>query len=487
MHITSTPSGATMQRTVLIRRGFAATLRACTVVLLVAVAAMTSTGAARAAPAAPPRPVTVTPALPFPIPPTLPEFDTGFYRPAQAVVDARRPGEIIAARRVNLAYNSILPITIDAWQLSFRSTDTHGRAIPAVTTVMKPRGSSARPRPLLSYQSAEDSLGQYCRPSYVMQQASLGILAGAAETNSLFVVPIAAMEMGWAVAVTDTQGPRQAFGAGPLEGRITLDGIRAAENFAPMRLSGAATKVGMAGYSGGAIATGHAAELHRSYAPELTIVGAAEGGIPADVGAALRMASNNAGSGIIFAGAIGASREYPELADLFRRYLTPFGRGYVAAKENLCQIPTAVVLPFVNLEGMFSIPRPFDDPRARRVIDHIAMGHSVPDMPMFMLHSNPDWLVPVGPVNALVRKYCADPTAQVQYLRDNFSEHISLDLFALPLFLRFLKDRFDGVPAQRGCTTSDAGSVLLAPQLWSTLLPAIAPVILDLLGKPVGR
>ncbi|MBJ8347403.1 triacylglycerol lipase [Antrihabitans sp. YC2-6] len=416
-----------------------------------------------------------------------PELDPGFYRPAQGIVASKQPGEIIAARQVHLAYAAVLPINMDAWQLSFRSTNTRGEPIPAVTTVMKPRTPAVGSRPLLSYQFAEDSLGQYCRPSYLSQVGSIGPLAGSSETTSLFAVPIAAAQMGWAVVVTDTQGPDQAFGAGPLQGQITLDGIRAAENFAPMQLDGADTKVGLTGYSGGALATGHAAELHSTYAPELNIVGVAEGGIPADVRAALKMARGNAGSGIIFAGAVGARREYPALDNLFDNYLTPAGQLMVAAKENLCQVPTSLVLPFVDLDDIFTIPNPFDDPRAVEVMDQIAMGHSVPDMPMFMLHANPDWLLPIAPVNALVDNYCSDPTARVQYLRDHFSEHLTLDVFAIPLFMKFLADRFAGIPAVQGCTIDDAGSVLLAPELWTTLLPQIGPFMLNLLGKPVGE
>ncbi|WP_434086123.1 lipase family protein [Nocardia sputorum] len=77
------------------------------------------------------------------------------------------------------------------------------------------------------------------------------------------------------------------------------------------------------GYSGGAIATGWAAEPKRDYAPELNVVGTAEGGIPADLSAALRMANGNLSAGLIFAGALGVSREYPEL----RRFLDDNANG----------------------------------------------------------------------------------------------------------------------------------------------------------------
>ncbi|WP_341258585.1 lipase family protein [Gordonia malaquae] len=450
-------------------------------VALCAAVTMLFAGHASAAPTQ----VPVKPALPFPVPPTLPEFDP-FYKPPQKVVDSKKPGELIAARRVHLAYTAVLPINIDAWQVSFRSTDTKGRAIPSVATVMKPRGRAQRPRPLLSFQQAEDSLGQYCRPSYLMQLASLGPLAGSSETSSLMYVPIAAAELGWAVVIPDTQGPKQAFGAGPLEGMISLDAIRAAENFKPMGLN-PNTKVGLAGYSGGALATGHAAELHGSYAPELNIVGVAEGGIPADVGAALKMSRGTLGGGIIPAGAIGAAREYPELAQLFRRYLKPEGRAFVAAKENLCQVPTAMVLPFANFEGMFMIPNALSDPRAVSVMNKIKMGKATPKAPMFMIQSTNDWLIPRPSVDKLVKTYCLDPSANVQYLRDHFSEHITLDVFYAPLMIKFLKDRFNGEPLNSGCHTKDAGTILAASELWSTLLPLVAPTILDLLGKPVGR
>ena len=44
----------------------------------------------------------------------------------------------------------------------------------------------------------------------------------------------------------------------------------------------ASAKVALTGYSGGSIATEWASELAPDYAPELHIVGAAEGGIPVD-------------------------------------------------------------------------------------------------------------------------------------------------------------------------------------------------------------
>ncbi|GCE44052.1 triacylglycerol lipase [Rhodococcus wratislaviensis] len=89
------------------------------------------------------------------------------------MVAAAAPGEIIAAREVHLANLSVLPVNVDAWQLSYRSNNSRDEAIPAVATVIKPRGTIDGVRNLPSLQPAEDSLGQYCAASYALQQWSV--------------------------------------------------------------------------------------------------------------------------------------------------------------------------------------------------------------------------------------------------------------------------------------------------------------------------
>lgn len=236
-------------------------------------------------------PAPVAPAAPVPLPP---ELDPGFYHPAPEIVAAKQPGEIIAARQVRVANLGLIPVNVDAWQISYRSNDSRDQPIPAVATVLKPRGSA--PDKLVSMQIAEDSLAGYCAPSYAIQHFSAGPFLGQIVAPAEFVIAQGALQQGWAVVIPDHEGPNNAYAAGPLAGRITLDGVRAARDFEPMRLS-PQTRIGLYGYSGGAIATGHAAELKSTYAPELNIVGAAEGGVPADLGMTLKVANGQATSG----------------------------------------------------------------------------------------------------------------------------------------------------------------------------------------------
>lgn len=434
--------------------------------------------------------VTAVPAGAQPAPtfPKIPSADAEFYSPPDDVVDAAEPGEIIAARPVNVANLGLIPLNVDAWQLSFRSNNSRDEAIPAVATVLKPRGESSRPRPLLSYQIAEDSLGNYCASSYVLQQGSIPWpLTGAVTGGGQFLEVQAALAQGWAVVVPDHQGPNSSFAVGPLAGRITLDGIRAAENFDPLGLDAGATPVGLLGYSGGSIATGHAAELRRTYAPELNIVGAAEGGIVADVGALVDNANNALGSGIVASGIIGVSREDPVMADFVDRHINPLGRALFAAKDNLCVAWNSSIFPFLNLKGLFDTPGdPLLEPEAQGVMARLKMGQHVPDVPMYMYQSNPDWLVPVGPVDRLVDTYCADPNASVVYTRDHFSEHLTLDVIALPAALLWLRDRFAGVPSQHGCSTTDVGSLALDRTTWPVWQSVVGDLVAGLFGDPIG-
>ncbi|WP_374614373.1 lipase family protein [Gordonia sp. (in: high G+C Gram-positive bacteria)] len=450
--------------------------------------------------AAEPSSVPVAPVLPFPVPPTIPEFDTDFYLPPQAVVAAKKPGELIAARRVHVAALSVIPINVDAWQISYRSTNTRGGPIPAVATLLKPKGR-AKPGPskLVSWQSAEDSTAMYCAPSYALQQGSIpGQLTGSVDSSFEVLQITSLVGAGWSVVIPDHQGPESAFAAGPLAGRITLDGIRGARDFAPLGLKDD-LRVGLMGYSGGAIATGWAAELHSSYAPELPIVGAAEGGVPADIRALFDLADKNAASGLIMAGIIGVSREYPELDRFLQRHINPLGRALLASKNPLCLTYQAALAPFVNIKGLINLPGdPLDYPTPRKILGELKMGagsgasgpggtgSNTPDFPMFIYQSNPDWIAPVGPVNELVRTYCADG-GSVRYVRDHFSEHITLAVEGFAPAIVWMRDRLDGKPAQTGCTTSDQGSMALDPATWRAFVNLVGNNLALAINQQLGN
>ncbi|MFF0451811.1 lipase family protein [Nocardia africana] len=456
-----------------IRRTTCALAAATAVTVLAAVVAQPPHAAAEPAP--------VAPAAPIPLPP---ELDPGFYHPAAEIVAAKQPGEIIAAREVRVANLGLIPVNVDAWQISYRSDDSRDQPIPAVATVLKPRGSA--PDKLVSMQIAEDSLAGYCAPSYAIQHFSAGPFLGQIVAPAEFVIAQGALQQGWAVVIPDHEGPNNAYAAGPLAGRITLDGIRAARDFEPMRMS-PQTRIGLYGYSGGAIATGHAAELKSSYAPELNIVGAAEGGVPADLGMTLNVANGQATSGLVLAAVMGLTREYPEFARFVDEHMDPLGKGLTTLQSGLCVQYVSSLLPFLNLKGMLRVPGdPMQQPAVAAVLDETRMGRSVPDMPLYIWQGNPDEIIPVGQVNTLVDTYCRNPSATVQYTREHFAEHVATEISGGGAAMLWLRDRLDGVPAQPGCHTADAGWLLLDPNGFQMLASTFGETFASFFGKPIG-
>ncbi|MFE6857586.1 lipase family protein [Nocardia sp. NPDC057668] len=427
-------------------------------------------------------PVAVQPAPAFAVPP---ELDPGFHDPPAALVASKAPGEVIAARQVNVANAGVIPLNVDAWQVSFRSNNTRGEAIPAVATVIKPRGSA--PDRLVSVQVAEDSLAAYCAPSYAVQQWSAAAAVGQIVAPLEFVIAQAAVQQGWAIVIPDYQGPDSAFGAGPLAGRITLDGIRAAKDFGPMRLA-PDTRIGLYGYSGGAIATGHAAELKASYAPELNVVGTAEGGVPADFGPLLDIGNGQLWSGMIMSAVIGLGREYPEFGALLDRDLDPLGQALKVVKGGLCVQYNTALFPFANLKGMLRVPEgdPMRNPVVIDTLTRTRMGKSTPDMPMFIWQANPDELIPVGPVNTLVDTYCQDPNARVQYTREHLGEHITTEISGSTTALLWLGDRLNGVPAAPGCSTTDTPLMATDPAGLTLLGQTLGNTLGSFFGAPIG-
>ncbi|MBL1076822.1 triacylglycerol lipase [Nocardia sp. 2] len=417
--------------------------------------------------------------------PLPPELDPGFYNPPAEVVAATAPGAVIKARQVNVANFGIIPLNVDAWQVSYRSNDSRDEPIAAVATLIKPRGTAANPRKLLSVQIAEDSTQGYCSPSYALQHLSVSTFVGQIVAPAEFLFAQAALQRGEAVVIPDHQGPNSAYAAGPLGGRITLDGIRAATSFAPLEV-GADSPVAMYGYSGGSMPTMHAAELHKTYAPELNIVGAASGGTGADLGAALLMANNQATSGLVFGAVTGLAREYPEFDALLDQKLNPLGQVLRAVKAPLCVQYQTALLPFLNITGLINSPDPLREPAVQAMLEDTRLGKTLPDMPLFIWHSQWDEILPLAAANQMVDTYCKDPAAQVTYTRDGASEHVVAEVVGGPAALMWLFDRLDGVAAPQGCSTTDMPTMLGTPGELDMIAKTLGETVASFFGKPIG-
>jgi len=376
---------------------------------------------------------------PVPFAPT-PDPDA-FYLAPQPVPD-EPAGTILKTRPITFAPVLGKPRDNPAWELQFVSHDAKGHRIAAVATVVKPLAPAAGNTPLLSYQYAEDSLASRCAPSRSLMGGTANVIS---QAEAAF--PLDALDAGWTVVYPDHEGPYGAFAVGRLAGQITLDAIRAALAFPDLGLS-STTRIGLQGYSGGAIATAWAASLQRSYAPELNIVAVVSGGTPADLVGVARNADTKPITNTLFfslvASAVeGINRAYPELVTSI---LNEHGNtGFEAMKDGCVGLTgDGSPRPTGHFADFTTVPDPFDAEGARIVAPQITLPfeQDAPIADTFVYHATGDALIPVEGADAMVRAWC-DAGTPLAYHRVNGSGHVDLAATGAPAAQAFMAGRLE--------------------------------------------
>jgi hypothetical protein len=361
--------------------------------------------------------------------------DDPFYQPP-AGFGSTAPGTVLRSRAVTVTGLGV-PFPVRSWQTLARSTDTAGRPVAVASTLMVPLTPYPfGKRPLLSYQTAIDSLGDQCNPSFTLR------------TGTEKELPLMALGLanGWAVVVTDFEGPRNAYGAGVMAGQAVLDGIRAAERLPDTGLAGVGTPVGLLGYSGGGQATSWAAELQAGYAPELAVRGVASGGTPADLRGAARQMDGGPFAGLAIAAVVGITREYPQLLTL----INDAGRAMIARIGDMCVAEESTANTFRRLAEFTTVADPLNAPVAADVLNRNDLGQHVPAAPVYLYHSAFDELIPFAGVRKLRETWCGGG-AKVRFYTDFVSEHVVLAATGAPAAVAYLGDRFAGRAAPSDC------------------------------------
>jgi secretory lipase len=361
--------------------------------------------------------------------------DDPFYAQPDPMPDVA-PGTVLESREVTIRALAI-PVPFQAWQLKYASTDTHGAPAANVATVIQPLAGATKK--LVSYQTAYDSLGADCAPSYTF---TTGVNPPAFEEAAMLPLLLA----GHTVVSADYEGPEYQWTAGVNSGHGVLDGIRAAQSFAPLGL-GADTPTAMWGYSGGALASEWANELAAEYAPELNIVGVAAGGVPADIEAVGRAIDGTALSGVYFGAAVGLSRAYPEIDTA--TLLNDKGKAAFEDLGDQCIAEFSTGYAFQHMRDYVTVPELIDVPEVQRVLAENRMGGRVPAAPVHIYQGTHDELAITPPVDQLVATYCA-AGATVEYVKIP-GEHGTTAVTGVPGALAYLQARLAGQPAPSNC------------------------------------
>ncbi|NUP51850.1 MAG: triacylglycerol lipase [Catenulispora sp.] len=398
--------------------------------------------------------------------------DSFYSYSGSAPLSSFAPGTVLKTR--TLQYHVVgIPTPLTAIQLLYRTTDAQGRPSANVTSVLRSlTGDSGR---AVSYQSFYDSLNPEDSPSRsIAGDVSLGGAIANAET--LFIAPL--LLQGYNVVIPDTEGQTADFAAGPEYATDTLDAIRAATHSSATGMT-ADTKVGLLGYSGGAIATGWAAALAPSYAPDVdrNLVGFAEGGLLVDPAHNLKFVDGSlVWSGVIPMAIIGVARSY----DIdFSKYMTSYGIQVYNQLQKGSIVNALGQYPGLTWKKMAKpqYANPDSVPEFVNAVNQINLGsYATPTIPGYIAQGDAGYLegtfndppgigtgdgvMVAGDVRALARQYCATGDGSIKYDQYDLLSHLGTAVPWAPLGIAWLNDRFAGRTAPSDCGHIAAGNSL---------------------------
>jgi len=412
--------------------------------------------------------------------PVVPELDP-FYKPAPGF-ESSAPGTVLRSRKIQSAYFGLVPnVPVQAYQLLYRTTAVDGSAIAAVTTVFKP--ALSKPDRFVSFHTAYDGAARdgKCDPSYSYQLLAPQVnLISSAE----FFLLQAFVADGNIVSSPDYEGPDAAFGAGRLAGMSVLDSMRAVSSFKELGFIVKPAVVGY-GYSGGGIATGWAAQLQATYAPELPIKGWASGGTPANLTGTARHVDGTVAAGFLpqaLAGLDAPSSYEAQVSEIYNRYLTANGQSNLAIAKQICSVENIPIFAFQAIQSTkFQTlgDRVLYEPTLRRVLDENLMGQSkkeTPKPPVYLFHAPEDEIIPYSNATTLRDEWCGYG-ASVEFVTLANGGHISSEILGFPGAFEFVQKAFLGL-APRGCTSKTILDNKLDPfALGASLEPLVAKLI----------
>lgn len=379
--------------------------------------------------------------------------DDPFYKAPQNI-SAYALGQEVRRRPTNSTFSE----AASSYQIMFRSNDTQNNAIGGIATVLLPKKPSAQSS-LLSFQNFEDAVSLTCSPSWAYVANTNGPAQLAANLEAPIVVNWA-LSQGYYAVIPDQEGPDSSFIAGHTEGKIVLDGIRAALNAQKLDKK---TKVAFYGYSGGAHATVWAATLAQSYAPEINIVAASHGGTPVDPEHILTYLNKGPFAGFAIAGVVGVASAYPELFQYITSNLNAAGQKVFKdiVADNVCIGNVVANYVFADLFSYFNVKDPLNKPIPQKYLTKETLLQSkasqdvpAPTFPRLIYHALFDEIIPYNDTAAYIQEQCNKPgSGQIHAVTIPIAEHLTGEVFGIPVAIAFLDQAFKGTLPSVKCGT----------------------------------
>jgi hypothetical protein len=341
----------------------------------------------------------------------------------------------------------------------YLSEDAHNQPIAVTGDVLVPNTpwTGTGPRPIVAYAPFTFGTGPQCVPSmaFAGDPGSGDAIVNGLQTS--LVNPL--LQAGFAVAETDY--PRSPTTNDLMymmrlpQAHATLDVARAAERLPGSGLSTSAP-VGIDGYSEGGAGAAGAAELAPSYAPDLHIVGAYAGAVPADLKVVAQNLEGSFYFGLEAMAILGANAAYPEFN--IKALLNSTGQTAFTQLEQDCT--TAGLLGFLfqttssyTTSGM-TLLQYLNTPQFAPLAAAQVIGNLKPAAPVEVESAPNDDIIPNSQVVTMAKSWCSKG-ATVQYnnlfILIPLFEHLQGVGPAATDGLNWLSARFAGPPTAGNC------------------------------------
>ncbi|KAK6465389.1 secretory lipase-domain-containing protein [Scheffersomyces coipomensis] len=417
-----------------------------------------------------------------------------FYTPPRGYENAA-VGAILNSRATPQSVKSVYASVNakNSWQLLVRSEDSFGNPNAVVTTVIEPQ--NADPSKLLSYHFFQNSGDFDCSTSYGLQVNSA--LMPVLQTQYEMFFLEAALQQGWYVVAPDYEGPKAAFTAGRQAGKAVLNSIRASLQSNSVTGINANAKIALWGYSGGSIASGWAAALQPSYAPELStnLIGAAIGGFVTNITATAVAVDGSPFTGLIPLALNGLSNEYSDISSIVQSQMSSSNYQSFSQANQFGMIPGA--LNYIG-KTFFSGNKFFNDglaffqnPTISSIFQEntlaISSSTEVPQIPLFIYHGVNDAVAPLASAQRAYNNWCSWGSPSIELALDSTNGHVTEIFNGAPAAISWLNARFQGEAAVKGCTSTTRVTNLEYPGATTSMIFYFQSAFASLIDLPLGQ
>ncbi len=398
-------------------------------------------------------------------------LDDAFYTPpADFHTSHPNPGDVIRTQPAPHLLNTFGPdFPGYAQKILYTSTDEKGSPVAVSGYIIEPTVPWSGPGPTPTIVFAPGTRGQadICAPSRgTWLLSSIAPTTGAFSINYELPLQYFAAQQGIRVVITDyiglgTPGVHTYINAIE-QSHAVLDAARAA-----IKAMGvpADTPIGFHGYSQGGGAAAAAAENAANYAPELNVKGTYAGAPPANLEEVFNAVDGSTISGVLGMSINGFAARDDEVRHILDRYLSDYGREFLATVATSCVPDSAAHYAFVSSEkftvdGTDLATVVSKEPELQATLKKHRIGLKRPNAPIMVATSIADDIIPTGQAKQLAQDFCALGSA-VEFHETHLPRvtpdvasglNHALQLFGdAPASISYLIDRFNDRPAPTNC------------------------------------